>query len=145
MPVQPDKKTYTASQTLSEVFAGEETRVLDTEKLSAGKREKSCFVRSLETMSANDIAEPAEGKKKKKLTAAFVTRLSAFLVCFAVFGVSLYMIVERVIDDIQTDRRRARGAADEPHAAAYAGLYASRGDAFRRDRAACGRSHQCRL
>ena len=42
MPVQPDKKTYTASQTLSEVFAGEETRVLDTEKLSAGKREKSC-------------------------------------------------------------------------------------------------------
>ena len=104
MPVQPDKKTYTASQTLSEVFAGEETRVLDTEKLSAGKREKSCFVRSLETMSANDIAEPAEGKKKKKLTAAFVTRLSAFLVCFAVFGVSLYMIVERVIDDIQTDR-----------------------------------------
>lgn len=86
MPVQPDKKTYTASQTLSEVFAGEETRVLDTEKLSAGKREKSCFVRSLETMSANDIAEPAEGKKKKKLTAAFVTRLSAFLVCFAVFA-----------------------------------------------------------
>lgn len=43
MPVQPDKKTYTASQTLSEVFAGEETRVLDTEKLSAGKREKAAL------------------------------------------------------------------------------------------------------
>ena len=55
-------------------------------------------------MSAKDIAEPAEGRKKKRLTAAFVTRLAAFLVCFGVFGVSLYMIVERVIDDIQTNR-----------------------------------------
>lgn len=101
---KPDKKTNTASQTLSEVFAGEETRVLDAEKLNDNRREKSCFVRSLETMSAKDIAEPAEGRKKKRLTAAFVTRLAAFLVCFGVFGISLYMIVERVIDDIQTNR-----------------------------------------
>ena len=78
--------------------------MLDAEKLNDNRREKSCFVRSLETMSAKDIAEPAEGRKKKRLTAAFVTRLAAFLVCFGVFGVSLYMIVERVIDDIQTNR-----------------------------------------
>ena len=100
-----DNKANTASQTLNEVFSCGETKVIDAGKIDpADHTKKSGFVKSLESMSANDIADPQDGRKKKRITADFVTRLIAFLVCFGVFGASLYMVVERVIDDIQAQR-----------------------------------------
>ena len=78
--------------------AAAKTRELAVEE----KPEKSCFVRSLEQLCAADIAENAE-TPKKRMTAAGLTRVCAFLVCMAVFGGSLFQIVERVIDGIQAD------------------------------------------